>query len=92
MAKNKKVKTSEVRMTVCICSCCQDISCIKELIPLYEAATVEDVYVAYEQLKIDENCLFSCIGIAGSQAGEPVIGEVRFANYCLFSYCQNPVV
>lgn len=55
----------------------QDISCIKELISLYEAATIEDVYIAYEQLKIDENCLFSCIGIAGSQAGEPVTGEVR---------------
>ncbi|XP_047940416.1 stromal processing peptidase, chloroplastic [Salvia hispanica] len=50
----------------------KDISCIKELISLYEAATIEDVYIAYEQLKIDENCLFSCIGIAGSQAGEPV--------------------
>lgn len=53
----------------------QDLSCIKDMISLYEAATVEDVYVAYEQLKIDENCLFSCIGIAGSQAGENVIGE-----------------
>lgn len=50
----------------------KDISCIKELISLYEAATVEDIYVAYEQLKIDENSLFSCIGIAGVNAGEDV--------------------
>ncbi|KAI3463546.1 hypothetical protein Pfo_020209 [Paulownia fortunei] len=50
----------------------KDISCIKDLTSLYEAASVEDVYIAYEQLKIDENSLYSCIGIAGSQAGEVV--------------------
>lgn len=54
---------------------CQDISCIKDLTLLYESATVEDIYIAYEQLKIDENSLYSCIGIAGAQAGEEVIGE-----------------
>ncbi|CAA0811256.1 Insulinase (Peptidase family M16) family protein [Striga hermonthica] len=50
----------------------KDISCIKDLISLYEAATVEDVYTAYEQLQIDENSLYSCIGIAGVQVGESV--------------------
>ncbi|PIN10708.1 N-arginine dibasic convertase NRD1 [Handroanthus impetiginosus] len=50
----------------------KDISCIKDLTSLYEAATVEDIYIAYENLKIDENSLFSCIGIAGSQAGDAV--------------------
>lgn len=50
----------------------KDISCIKELTMLYEAATIEDVYLAYEQLKIDENSLYSCIGIAGAQAGEDI--------------------
>lgn len=50
----------------------KDISCIKDLTSLYEAATIEDVYLAYEQLKIDENSLFSCIGVAGSQAGEAI--------------------
>lgn len=54
----------------------KDISCIKELTMLYEAATIEDVYLAYEQLKIDENSLYSCIGIAGAQAGEEVSGIV----------------
>lgn len=63
-------------VTVCICSNCQDISCIKDLTSLYEAATIEDVNLAYQQLRIDENSLFSCIGIAGSQAGEPITGEV----------------
>ncbi|KAM7253324.1 hypothetical protein ACFE04_025942 [Oxalis oulophora] len=43
----------------------KDISCIKDLISLYEAATIEDVYLAYEQLKVDDDSLYSCIGIAG---------------------------
>lgn len=50
----------------------KDLSCIRDLTFLYEAATIEDVYVAYEQLKVDENCLYSCIGIAGAQAGEQI--------------------
>lgn len=50
----------------------KDISCIKDLAMLYEAATTEDIYLAYEQLKVDENSLYSCIGIAGSQAGEEI--------------------
>ncbi|KAL7152707.1 hypothetical protein ABFS83_04G116200 [Erythranthe nasuta] len=54
----------------------KDISCIKDLISLYEAATIEDVYIAYEQLKVDDNSLFSCIGVAGSQAGEVATGSV----------------
>ncbi|CAK9145304.1 unnamed protein product [Ilex paraguariensis] len=50
----------------------KDISCIKDLTMLYEAATISDIYVAYDQLKIDENSLYSCIGIAGAQAGEEI--------------------
>ncbi|MCL7025364.1 hypothetical protein MKW94_015068 [Papaver nudicaule] len=50
----------------------KDISCIKDLISLYEAATIEDIYEAYDQLKIDEDSLFSCVGVAGSQAGKDV--------------------
>ncbi|XP_073144793.1 stromal processing peptidase, chloroplastic [Henckelia pumila] len=54
----------------------KDISCIKDLTSLYDAATVEDVYVAYEQLKIDDNYLYSCIGISGSQAGEDATDSI----------------
>ncbi|KAL7244549.1 hypothetical protein ACSBR2_000018 [Camellia fascicularis] len=50
----------------------KDISCIKDLTLLYEAATVTDIYLAYEQLKIDESSLYSCIGIAGAQSGEEI--------------------
>lgn len=57
----------------------QDISCIKDLTSLYEAATIEDVYLAYEQLKVDDNSLYSCIGIAGAQAAQDIAGEVVFS-------------
>lgn len=48
----------------------KDISCIKELTLLYEAATIEDIYVAYQYLKVDDASLFSCVGVAGEQSSE----------------------
>ncbi|KAI3495518.1 hypothetical protein L1887_37859 [Cichorium endivia] len=59
----------------------KDISCIKDLTKLYEAATIEDVYLAYEQLKIDEQSLYCCIGIAGAQAGDDVSGSSQEEEY-----------
>ncbi|KAG5532272.1 hypothetical protein RHGRI_026793 [Rhododendron griersonianum] len=53
----------------------KDITCIKDLNSLYEAATVKDLYLAYDQLKIDESSLYSCIGVAGAQAGEEIAEE-----------------
>lgn len=53
----------------------QDLSCIKDLTSLYEAATIDDVYIAYDQLKVDADSLYTCIGIAGAQAGEESVGE-----------------
>ncbi|XP_004309366.1 PREDICTED: uncharacterized protein LOC101307358, partial [Fragaria vesca subsp. vesca] len=47
----------------------KDISCIKDLTTLYEIAAIEDVYLAYDQLRIDDDSLYSCVGIAGAQAG-----------------------
>lgn len=48
----------------------KDVSCIKDLTSLYEAATIEDIYLAYEHLKVDDKSLFSCVGVAGAEAGE----------------------
>ncbi|XP_057758840.1 stromal processing peptidase, chloroplastic [Arachis stenosperma] len=50
----------------------KDISCIKDLTFLYEDATIEDVYRAYDQLKVDENSLYACIGVAGAQAEQDI--------------------
>lgn len=42
---------------------------------MYEAATIEDVHLAYEHLKVNEESLFACVGVAGSQAGEDINGK-----------------
>ncbi|XP_037492407.1 stromal processing peptidase, chloroplastic [Jatropha curcas] len=55
----------------------KNISCIKDLTSLYEAATIEDIYLAYEQLKVDEDSLYSCIGVAGSQAGDEITAPLE---------------
>ncbi|XP_061354437.1 stromal processing peptidase, chloroplastic isoform X2 [Gastrolobium bilobum] len=55
----------------------KDISCIKDLTSLYEAATIEDIYLAYDQLKVDENSLYSCIGIAGAQAAQDIAAPLE---------------
>ncbi|BAU00743.1 Stromal processing peptidase [Vigna angularis] len=55
----------------------KDISCIKDLTFLYEVATIEDIYLAYEQLKVDENSLYSCIGIAGAQDAQDVAAPLE---------------
>ncbi|KAG8094857.1 hypothetical protein GUJ93_ZPchr0012g20478 [Zizania palustris] len=52
----------------------KEISCIKELTMLYESATIEDLYLAYEHLKVDDASLFACIGIAGAESGEDMNG------------------
>lgn len=65
----------------CVFDCAiQDISCIKDLTFLYDAATIEDIYRAYEQLKVDENSLYSCIGIAGAEAVQDIAGAVYTRN------------
>lgn len=54
----------------------QDISCIKDLTLLYEAATIEDIYLAYQYLKVDDASLFSCVGVAGAQAVDDLSGKM----------------
>jgi len=52
----------------------QDVSCINELTTLYESATIEDLYLAYQHLKVDDSSLFACIGIDGAESGEDTNG------------------
>jgi len=59
----------------------QDISCIKDLNALYEAATIEDIYIAYEHLKVDDASLFSCIGVAGVQSDEDALGKSSMSTF-----------
>nr|Q40983.2 RecName: Full=Stromal processing peptidase, chloroplastic; AltName: Full=Chloroplast processing enzyme; Flags: Precursor [Pisum sativum] len=55
----------------------KDLSCIKDLTSLYEAATIEDTCLAYEQLKVDEDSLYSCIGVSGAQAAQDIAAPVE---------------
>ncbi|CAN6700027.1 unnamed protein product [Malus baccata var. baccata] len=50
----------------------KDISCIKDLTNLYEVASIEDIYLAYDQLKVGDDSLYSCIGVAGAQAVDEI--------------------
>ncbi|XP_071701017.1 stromal processing peptidase, chloroplastic-like [Rutidosis leptorrhynchoides] len=59
----------------------KDISCIKDMTTLYQAATIEDVYMAYKQLKIDDQSLYCCIGVAGAQAGDEVSDSLQEEEY-----------
>uniref|UniRef100_A0A0D6QV97 Peptidase M16 C-terminal domain-containing protein n=1 Tax=Araucaria cunninghamii TaxID=56994 RepID=A0A0D6QV97_ARACU len=52
----------------------KDISCIRDLVSYYEGTTIDDVYNTYSYLKVDDDSLFTCIGISGSQVGEDVAG------------------
>ncbi|GAB2282246.1 hypothetical protein Dimus_016796 [Dionaea muscipula] len=59
----------------------KDISCIKDMTFLYEAATIEDIYLAYDQLKVDDSSLYSCVGIAGGQKGQETSASVDEESY-----------
>mmetsp|Transcript_39203 Transcript_39203/g.47468 ORF Transcript_39203/g.47468 Transcript_39203/m.47468 type:complete len:1112 (+) Transcript_39203:2-3337(+) len=43
------------------------VDCIKDLLPMLTAATVEDIYAAYDALPLENSHLFSCIGTSGKQ-------------------------
>ena len=48
----------------------QDVGCLRDLPYLYEVTTADDVYNAYNYLSLDDNSLFTCMGVAGSEAGK----------------------
>lgn len=49
---------------------------------LYDIATVEDIYLAYEHLKVDDSSLFACVGVAGAQASEDNSGKTIMYTVC----------
>ncbi|CAM6089817.1 unnamed protein product [Calypogeia fissa] len=53
----------------------KDVGCIRDLPYLYEVATADDIYNAYNHLCLDDDSLFTCIGVAGTEAkkGIPVV-------------------
>lgn len=53
----------------------QEVGCIRDLPYLYEVATADDIYNAYNHLCLDDDSLFTCIGVAGAEPkkGIPVV-------------------
>ncbi|KAJ7516395.1 hypothetical protein O6H91_22G056800 [Diphasiastrum complanatum] len=64
----------------------KNVSCIRDLPYLYELATADDVYKAYDYLGLDNDSLYTCIGISGIEAtnGSSHV-EVEQENYDLES-------
>lgn len=43
----------------------KSLACLRDLKPLYEALTIEDVYHVYNALKLDDANIFTCVGTSG---------------------------
>ncbi len=53
----------------------QDVGCLRDLPYLYEVATADDVYNAYNYLSLDDASLFTCMGIAGVEVSKEAVTE-----------------
>jgi hypothetical protein len=73
---NKYIASTTIRVCNVFYLELQDVGCLRDLPHLYEVTTAEDVYNAYNYLSLDEGSLFTCIGIAGTEAGKGEIVEV----------------
>lgn len=46
----------------------KSIDCLRDLRPMFEAVTLEDVYQAYGQFDFGEGGIFTCVGTSGQEA------------------------
>jgi len=53
----------------------KDVGCLRDLPYLYEVATADDVYNAYNYLSLDDTSLFTCMGIAGVEVDKEAVTE-----------------
>lgn len=59
-------------------------ACIRDLPAMYEAATVADVYDAYQYLLTDDDHLFTCVGTSGPKPlAEPITTAATPVNQVL---------
>jgi len=56
----------------------KNIECLRDLKALYESLTVDDMYLLYSQLKLDDNSIFTCVGTSGKSAPPPPPANRRF--------------
>ena len=44
----------------------KSLDCLRDLVSMYEACTVDDVYEAYAALSLADEDLWTCVGISGT--------------------------
>lgn len=55
------------------------VNVLRDLVPMYEAATVDDIYEALQHFNLDDNQVFTCIGVSGKEAPALAPFEVQNA-------------
>ena len=54
------------------------VEVLRDLVAMYEAATAEDIYEALQCFNLDDNNVFTCIGVSGKQP--PVLAPFEIQN------------
>mmetsp|Transcript_7177 Transcript_7177/g.26015 ORF Transcript_7177/g.26015 Transcript_7177/m.26015 type:complete len:325 (+) Transcript_7177:31-1005(+) len=55
----------------------KDIRCLRELTSVYSAATVADIYEAYNRLGLSDQEIYTCTGVSGESLGEEEAGRQK---------------
>ena len=59
------------------------MGCLRDLPYLYEVATADDVYNAYNYLSLDDTSLFTCMGVAGTEVDKEAVTEEIIGMSCI---------
>ena len=55
------------------------VDVLRDLVSMYEAASVDDIYEALQHFNLDDNNVITCIGVSGKQAPELAPFEIQNA-------------
>ena len=55
------------------------VDILRDLVNMYEAATVDDIYEALQHFNLDDNNVFTCIGVSGKEPPQLAPFEVQNA-------------
>lgn len=55
------------------------VDVLRDLVSMYEAATVDDIYEALQHFNLDDNNIFTCIGVSGKEPPQLAPFEIQNA-------------
>lgn len=55
------------------------VDILRDLVTMYEAATVDDIYEALQHFNLDDNNVFTCIGVSGKEPPQLAPFEIQNA-------------